>query len=138
MSLNLTTYNPDKEYSGFYFFILNKGLNSGKPLKNPCPNCFILKCQSDEVKQELFWLTFSLWQGKVFRPHLIGSVIPYIRIKDLTNVLKHGIEKLTINPEKVKNHITTLIKMEDHRIRILKQNQLIQQLKQSLITQILK
>ena len=40
-SVQLKTFNKNFNYEGHYFFILNKGMNSGKPLKNACPNCFI-------------------------------------------------------------------------------------------------
>jgi hypothetical protein len=134
----ITTFNPDKEYSGFHFFILNKGLNSGKPLLNPCPNCFVLNCVSAEVKLDLYWLIYGLWQGKAFRSSLIGSVIIYIRKNELENVIKNGIVKLEQDPIKVKKNISAVAKIEEHRLNILKQIQLMQQLKLSLMFDILK
>ena len=81
LQFQLTTYNPDKEYSGLYIFILNKGLNSGKPLKTPCPNCFVCKLKNEEEREQIYWLLFGLWQGRAFYTSLLGSVIPYIRKK---------------------------------------------------------
>jgi len=134
----ITTFNPNKEYSGFHFFILNKGLNSGKPLLSPCPNCFVLNCESAEVKQDLYWLIYGLWQGKAFHSSLIGSVILYIRKYDLINVIKIGVEQLEKNPVKVRKNISAVAKIEEHRLNILKQIQLMQQLKLSLMFDILK
>jgi hypothetical protein len=48
------------ETSKPYFFVLNKGLNSGKPLQLPCPNCFIIQTESEEFKETLYWITFAL------------------------------------------------------------------------------
>ena len=33
-------YNKKNAYPAFTLFALCKGLNSGKPLEKPCPNCF--------------------------------------------------------------------------------------------------
>ncbi len=134
----ITTFNPDKEYSGFHFYILNKGLNSGKPMINPCPNCFVLNCESDEVKQDLYWLIYGLWQGKAFRSNLLGSVILYIRKYELENVINIGIEKLEKNPVKVKQNISAVVKIEQQRINVLKQLDLMKQLKMALMFDILK
>jgi len=62
------------------FFILNKGLNSGKPLEKPCPNCFVITVKNDEEKEFLFWLCWGLWQSKKFYHLHTGSVIPFIRL----------------------------------------------------------
>ena len=34
-------------------FILNRGRNAGKPLQEPCPNCFILYCSSLEEMENV-------------------------------------------------------------------------------------
>ncbi|WP_371923412.1 hypothetical protein [Flavobacterium sp. HSC-61S13] len=38
----IKTHKKGNLYKGIYFFILNKGLNSGKPLSQPCANCFVI------------------------------------------------------------------------------------------------
>ncbi len=63
-----------------HFFILNKGLNSGKPLEKPCPNCFVITTKNEEEKEFLYWLCWGLWQSKKFHQLLTGSVIPFVRL----------------------------------------------------------
>ena len=138
LQYNLRTFNPDKKYSGFHFYILNKGLNSGKPLLNSCPNCFVCQCSNEEEMQELYWLLFGLWKGKAFQINLTGSVIPFIRMKELKEIIQKGISKLQEKPEKVKQNISTIAKIEKQRLNIVKQIQLIQQLKLALIQDVLK
>ena len=138
LQFQLTTYNPDKEYYGLYIFILNKGLNSGKPLKTPCPNCFVCKLKNEEEREQIYWLLFGLWQGKAFYTSLLGSVIPYIRKNDLKDIIQNGIDKLNLNPEKVKKNISAVAKIEEQRINILKQLDLMKQLKFALISEVLK
>ena len=138
ITFKLTTYRKEKAYQGAYFFILNKGNNSGKPLLTPCPNCFVCQCTNEEEKQELYWLMYGMWQGKAIYPHLIGSVIPFIRLKELTNLIHTGIEKFLSNPDKVKRNISKIVQMEKHQMNIQKQLNLIKQMKQALIFEMLK
>jgi hypothetical protein len=138
IQFRLTTYREEKAYQGSYFFILNKGNNSGKPLLTPCPNCFVCLCENDQDKEELYWLLFGMWQGKAIHPHLIGSVIPFIRLKELTNLIHTGIEKLLSNHDKVKRNISKIVQMEKHQMNIQKQLELIKQMKRALIFEVLK
>lgn len=138
LKFKLITYRPEAEYKGSHFFILNKGLNSGKPLNNPCPNCFVCIANSEDEKDELFWLVFGLWQGKVFYQNLLGSVIRYIRKDDLRDNISHGIFKFEQNIEKARKNISAIVKIEENRLNILKQNKLMNELKQALILEILK
>lgn len=133
MQYKLTSYNPEKSYSGFYFFILNKGLNSGKPLRIPCPNCVVCQVENEEDLEQFFWLLFGMWQGKLFRQHLIGSVIPFIRKRDLIEVIDLGAQKFKNDPEKVVKNITSIMKIEENLISITKRAELLGQLKRTLI-----
>ncbi len=75
-------FNNTNEVLSNQFFILNKGLNSGKPLEKPCPNCFVITVKNDEEKEFLFWLCWGLWQSKKFYYLHTGSVIPFIRLNE--------------------------------------------------------
>jgi hypothetical protein len=70
-----------------HFWILCKGMNSGKPLSLSCPNSFRVEAETEEVKELLYWVSFALWRSKAFHQHLIGSVIPFIRIRDYQNLV---------------------------------------------------
>lgn len=72
-------------YKGEHIFILNKGLNSGKPLYEPCANCFVIVFSNSEDKESYYWLAYSLWRSKFWHPFLVGSVIPFLRIQDFKN-----------------------------------------------------
>lgn len=134
----LITYKEVKTFSEPHFFILNKGLNSGKPLDVACPNCFVCLVNDEAQRNDLFWLLFGLWQGKVFRIQLMGSVIPFIRKKELQDVIDMGIEKMVLNPEKVRKNISAIAKIEENRLNVLKQIQLMNELKRCLIMEVLK
>ena len=137
IDFNITKYNSDKEYKGFQFYILNKGLNCGKPLENPCPNCFVCTCQSEEEKNQLHWLMFGLWQGKIFDQHLVGSVIPFIHIRHIKSILYDALLKMGEKPDKFKNHINKVHKIEQNRLNLLKQLELMKQLKRILMLELI-
>ena len=67
-SFSIKSHRPGVVYNMPHFFILNKGNNSGKPLLSPCPNCFVIQFQSEEEKEQIYWLSYSLWQSKAFYP----------------------------------------------------------------------
>jgi hypothetical protein len=69
-------------YNKPHLFILNKGLNSGKPSKEPFTNSFVVIFQNEEDCESIFWITYSLWQSKFWHRNLVGSVIPFLRISD--------------------------------------------------------
>lgn len=76
-TVQLKTFNQNFNYQGHFFFILSKGMNSGKPLKSPCPNCFVCICQSEQEKELLYWLSFGLWHAKAYHSYLRGSLYFY-------------------------------------------------------------
>lgn len=92
-NLTIKTYRPDLNIQNPYFYVLSKGLNIGKPLEKPCPNCFVFTLQSDSQKDFYYWLIFGLWRTKAFHPFLRGSVIPFITLTDLKKCIQSGIEQ---------------------------------------------
>lgn len=60
--MKIKTYKGKRIENQFYFFILNKGNNSGKPLLEPCANCYILIAETKEEKEFYYWLCYALWQ----------------------------------------------------------------------------
>ena len=88
----IKTHRSGRTYNKPHFFILNKGLNSGKPLPEPCPNCFVVTTQSSEEREQLFYLCLSLKIGKYFSYYLKGSVIPFIGVVETRNVIKTALQ----------------------------------------------
>lgn len=91
-TFELKTHRIGKTYSKPHFFILNKGLNSGKPLSNPCPNCFVVTSSTEKSKKTLFHLSMMLQIGGFYAYYLKGSVIPFISIDDCRKTLKSSLK----------------------------------------------
>jgi len=87
MKHKIKTYRDGQMIPAHSFFILNKGLNSGRPSLSPCSNCYILTAGSEDEHNRLYWLSYALWATGKYRQCLIGSVIPFIRIDDTSQLL---------------------------------------------------
>jgi restriction endonuclease S subunit len=71
------------------FYIQCKGLHSGKPLKNPIPNCFSIQTDISNAYE----IVYSLWRAKRFYNCIGGSVVPFIRLSDVKKIVFKAIEK---------------------------------------------
>jgi hypothetical protein len=91
LNYQIKTQTVKRTYSKPHFYILNKGLNSGRPMNKPCPNCFVVTTETDKQRESLYYLCQSLQIGEYFKFYIIGSVIPFIRIDDVRKVLNTAI-----------------------------------------------
>lgn len=129
--LQLVTHRPGSAQPPFSFFILNKGMNSGKPLTAPCANCFVATCSNENEKEMYYWLCWGLWQAKAFEHFLTGSVIVFIRKKDLLDLLQK--QAAHINPDAYTATVAKVQTMAQHEEKLLQQLQLMKQLKRAMI-----
>lgn len=78
----IKTHRVGTIYSKPHLFLLNKGINSGKPQKEPFTNSFVVIFDLEQDCENLFFIAYSLWQTKFWHQHLVGSVIPFLRLND--------------------------------------------------------
>ena len=122
MVYRLLTYpNKSKETPTFYIQI--KGNHSGRPLRKSIINCVAV--YSDVPY--LFELVDLLFNGRKFESYLKGSVIPFVRIEDLTEVIKKGLKHY--KPEKIKllDHVQKIDEALlncNHKIKLLQAMQI--------------
>ena len=97
------TYSVQRETPKMAIFILNRGKNAGKPLRQPCPNCFIIYCKDENEVENYYWTFYALWKHGFFHPYLCGSVIEMLRISELKTLMRNfiipALEKSSQNPE---------------------------------------
>lgn len=105
MNIKIATHKPSTLYMSQHIFILNKGMNSGKPMHEPCPNCFVLVFPNEQDKESYYWLAYSLWKSKFWHSHLVGSVIPFLRIHDFKN---HFLVKTRTMMEEHEQHLQNI------------------------------
>lgn len=133
LNFKVRTYNPEKEQPQNAIFILSRGRNAGKPLFEPCPNCFILYYRNETEKENLYWMFYTLWKNGFFHPYLCGSVIDMLHLSELKKIIQNwvipGIKKVNKKPELV-DKIKSLLEQER---RIQEQLELIFRLRSSLL-----
>tara|TARA_B110000046_G_C13023399_1_gene412455 strand:+ start:978 stop:1382 length:405 start_codon:yes stop_codon:yes gene_type:complete len=123
----IKTHQPGRTYHKPHFFILNKGLNSGKPMNQPCPNCFVITTAAEPTRNSLYYLCLSLKIGQYFSYYLKGSVIPFIGISDAKKVINSALQnyeakqwqmkveklkKITAFEENLKQQLLTISKLK--------------------------
>ena len=82
MNFIVKTHKKDTIYNKPHFFVLNKGMNSGKPQNEPFTNSFVVIFDSEADSENIFWIAYSLWKSKFWYQHLVGSVISFLRLND--------------------------------------------------------
>ena len=107
------SYSPKNQIQPHSFFVLNKGLNSGKPLMQPCPNSFVITSRNEDEMEFLFQLCKGLWQTKAFQVFLVGSVIPFLLMDDFKYYLLEKSNQALNDFEAHQKTIKTLRSLDD-------------------------
>jgi hypothetical protein len=137
--MKIKTHNSNTQYlNNNHFFILAKGNNAGKPMHNPCPNCFVLFTNSLQEKEYYYWLCYGLWAGGMFRPFLTGSVIAFLRIAEVQQVIKSGMSKVDLRRQGLLDSIEILSQLSAREQNLIKQVQRISQVKNVLMRNLFK
>jgi len=127
----IRTHQINRIYNQPHFFILNKGNNSGRPMNEPCPNCFVLTTENDEQREALYYLCQSLQVGEYFKYYIIGSVIPFIRIDDTRKVVNKAL--LNYEKDQWQLRVEKLKKIETFEANLKQQIKAISDLKIALL-----
>ena len=108
----IKTHRVGTIYTKPHLFILNKGMNSGKPQKEPFTNSFIIIFQNEEDCESVFFVAYSLWQTKFWHPFLVGSVIPFLRLPDFKNEFIPKASLMMAEHEEHKKNVAALKLLE--------------------------
>lgn len=97
----IKTHQKNTSYTKPHLFVLNKGMNSGKPQKKPFTNSFVVIFQNEEDCESIYFVAYSLWKIKFWHPFLVGSVIPFLR---LSNFSKEFNQKASLMMQEHEEH----------------------------------
>lgn len=126
-------HQQGKNYNNqHHFFILNKGLNTGMPLRHHCPNCFVFFADDKEEREFYFHIFQGLWELKLFRKHLIGSVIEYIRKDDIADVVEEAVNSVNSGNRQFTDVVDTLFQIEFAKAEIEKKLSLLMELRKAI------
>ncbi len=79
----IKTHRTGTIYTQPHLFILNKGMNSGKPQKEPFTNSFVIIFENKEDFDTINLTAYALWKTKFWHQFLKGSVIPFLCLNDI-------------------------------------------------------
>ncbi len=105
-----TKSQPEKK--GYAFYVLNRGYNSGRPSFTANANCFIVLCETEQERLELFYTCKALHFTGRFKRHLMGSVVELIRIDDFKDEMKAAHQKLLSKKLSIQKAVDKLDNME--------------------------
>ena len=137
-TFRLKTHRPETRYEEPHFFILNKGLNSGKPLNAPCPNCFVCLTLNDEDREFMYWLCFGLWRSKSFHCYLKGSVIPFVTIDETRKLIRQSEAEANTKQQAFEKAIQALRLLEIQEEKIKVSIKMIDTARQAIFHQLMK
>tara|TARA_R110001583_G_C5509029_1_gene396488 strand:+ start:109 stop:546 length:438 start_codon:yes stop_codon:yes gene_type:complete len=132
-NFEIKTHRSGRTYNTPHFFILNKGLNSGKPMHKPCPNCFVITAATEDQIQTLFYMCLSLKIGRFFGYYLKGSVIPFLTINDCLKVLKKAYSNQVNNMEELQKHIEIINHIQEREENLKQSLEAVKKLKVAFI-----
>ena len=79
----IKTHKKDTIYTKPHLFLLNKGMNSGKPQKEPFTNSFVIIFENESDFDTINLTAYALWKTKFWHQFLKGSVIPFLSLQDI-------------------------------------------------------
>jgi hypothetical protein len=79
----IKTHKKGTIYTKPHLFLLNKGMNSGKPQKEPFTNSFVIIFENEEDFDTINLTAYALWKTKFWHQFLKGSVIPFLSLNDI-------------------------------------------------------
>ena len=133
MNFSIRTYNSGQMITGFHFFILSRGQNSGKPGRDPWCNCFVFESDDENLADRFYWLCYACWYCGKFRQYLVGSVIDLIRISDLKQVLELADSATHHLGEKFYEALDMMHQIEAHSVKTIERLKHMQRMKVEIL-----
>jgi len=133
MNFIIKTHKVGTIYTKPHLFVLNKGMNSGKPQKEPFTNSFVVIFQNEEDCESLYFIAFSLWKTKFWHQHLVGSVIPFLRLLDFKNEFSPKASLMMVEHEEHQKNVAALKLLEQKEKQFHENINLISDLRRAIV-----
>ena len=129
----IKTHQKDTVYTGNQIFILNKGMNSGKPQKEPFTNSFVMIFPNEQEAETVYWLAYSLWKSNFWHQFLIGSVIRFLRINDFKKDFDFKVKEMLQEHELHQKQIKALRLLEQKEDQLQQNILLINEMRRTIL-----
>ena len=134
----IKTHKSGKMYNQPHFFILNKGLNSGKPFRHYVCNSFVFLADNNDERDFYYFLLLGIWELRLFRPYLKGSVIEYVRLGDIIDVLDETLNAVNTGNRSFVDVRNSLVQIDVLQTNLQLQLSNLMQLRKSIFYKYLK
>jgi hypothetical protein len=108
----IKTHRVGTIYAKPHLFILNKGMNSGKPQKEPFTNSFVILFENESDSETIYLTAFALWKTKFWYSFLVGSVIPFLTLNDVRKEFSKKVNQEIKDHEEHLKNVQTLKLLE--------------------------
>mgnify|MGYP000996478895 FL=1 len=134
----IKTHKSGKTYNQPHFFILNKGLNSGKPFNHYVCNSFVFLADSQEEKEFYYFLLLGIWELRLFRPYLKGTTVEFVRLGDVIDVIDETVNSINTGNRSFADVQKSLVQIDALQSNLQLQLSYLMQLRKSLFHKYLK
>jgi hypothetical protein len=134
----IKTHKSGKTYSQPHFFILNKGLNSGKPFRHYVCNSFVFLADDKNERDFYYFMLQGIWELRLLRPYLKGSVIEFVRLGDVIDVIEETLNSVNTGNRSFADVQNTLAQIEAHQNNLQQQLSHLMHLRKALFYKFLK
>jgi hypothetical protein len=108
----IKTHRVGTIYAKPHLFILNKGMNSGKPQKEPFTNSFVILFENESDFETIYLTAYALWKTKFWYSFLVGSVIPFLTLNDVRKEFSKKVNQEIKDHEEHLKNVQTLKLLE--------------------------
>lgn len=133
--MQIKTYNGKTEEpkdNEVIFYIQSHGLNAGRPLREPKPNCW--ECRTKRSAD--FEILYIVFESRILENFIRGSVIPFIALTDYKNIITPILKNAIHENRIINEHYLQIRKIESQLQQQDKIRKLMQELKKTLSMQL--
>lgn len=130
----IKTHQKSTEYTSRHIFILSKGLNSGKPQKEPFTNSFVILFEKEADAETVYWLAYSLWKARFWHQSLVGSVILFLRINDFKKNFNSKVTEMLQEHELHRKQVQALRLLEEKEEQLLQSIVIINEMRRVILS----
>lgn len=134
----IKTHKSGKMYNQPHFFILNKGLNSGKPFRHYVCNSFVFLADNNDERDFYYFVLLGIWELRLLRPYLKGSVIEFVRLGDVIDVLDETLNAVNTGSRSFSDVQKSLVQIDALQSNLQSQLTYLMQLRKSLFYSCIK
>lgn len=133
--MQIKTYNgktEEPQENEVIFYIQSHGLNAGRPLQEPKPNCW--ECRTKRSAD--FEILYIVFESRILENFIRGSVIPFIALTDYKNIITPILKNAIHENRIINEHYLQIRKIESQLQQQEKIRKLMQELKKTLSMQL--